>query len=136
MRATAPRSRGLAAVGATLGAWIAADALLSSGLISGQEADAAFFWFWGAPFAAAAAFLGWYAVAGGRSGVRTAARHGCVGGLVAGGGAFFVLGASRLFLSRGVLDGVVYGLRYAPVAAAIGMVACLAVNATRGRRSP
>jgi len=131
---TAPWSRGVAAVGAALAAWIAADALLSSGLISGPASDAAFFWFWGMPFAAAAGFLGWYALAGARPGVRAVARRGCLGGLVTGGGAFLVPGVLTLLRSRGMLDAVMNGLRYAPVAAALGMAACAVVSAKRGRR--
>jgi len=127
-------SRGLAAVGAGLTAWVAVDSLLGGGSASGSPDESQFLLFWGLPFAAAAVFLAWYALRGRRVETRNAARQGCLGGFVAGGGAFLLVLASSLFRSGDTLNGVVAGLLYAPIAGVIGLCVGVAVARMRKRR--
>lgn len=126
--------RWLAAVGAALAAWIAIDSLMGSGLVSGAADDPEFFLLWGVPFAVAAVFFGWYALRGGRAKVRSVARHGCVGGILLGGGVFLLYLASPLFLPWDLLSGVVAALLYAPLAAALGLSIGTALGAMQKRR--
>ena len=127
-------SRGLAAAGAGLTAWVAVDSLLGGGSASGPADASQFLLLWGLPFAAAAAFFGWYAMRGGREEVRDAARHGCLGGILAGGGAFLLVLASSLFRPWDALSGVVAGFVYAPIAAVFGLGAGIALARMRKRR--
>ena len=71
---------------------------------------------------------------GGRKDVRDAARHGCVGGFLAGGGVFLLFFASPLFLSWDALSGAVAGFLYAPMAAVIGLLIGIAMTTMRKRR--
>lgn len=127
-------SRGLAAAGAALTAWAAIDSLLGGGSASGTAGASQFLLLWVLPFATAAIFLGWYAMRGGRKDVRDAARHGCVGGFLAGGGVFLLFFASPLFLSWDALSGAVAGFLYAPMAAVIGLLIGIAMTTMRKRR--
>jgi len=127
-------SRGLAAVGAGLTAWVAVDSLLGGSSASGLGKASQFLLLWGLPFAAAAVFFGWYAIRGGRKEVRDAGRYGCLGGILAGGGAFLLVLASALFRPWDALSGVVAGFVYAPIAAAFGLGAGIALARMRKRR--
>ena len=114
--------RGLAAIGAVLAAWVAVDSLMMSGLASAAADDRGFFLFWGAPFAVVSVFLGWFALRGGHAESRGAAKRGCLGGLLLGGGTFVLCLASPLILPRDALGGAVAALLYAPLAGALGLV--------------
>ncbi|MCK5448313.1 MAG: hypothetical protein KAJ43_09220 [Gemmatimonadetes bacterium] len=127
-------SRGLAAAGAALTAWAAIDSLLGGGSASGTAGASQFLLLWVLPFATAAVFLGWYAMRGGRKDVRDAARHGCLGGLLAGGGVFLLFLVSPLFLSWDALSGAVAGFLYAPIAAVTGLLIGIAAVGMRKRR--
>jgi hypothetical protein len=127
-------ARGLAAVGAVLAAWVAFDSLTNSGLASAAADDLKFFLLWGAPFAVVSVFLGWFALRGGHAEVRSAAKRGCLGGLLLGGGTFVLCLASPLILPRDVLSGAVTAFLYAPVAAALGLVVGVAADTMRRRR--
>ena len=126
--------RGLASAGAALAAWVAVDSLLGGGSASGPADASQFLLLWGLPFAVAAVFSGWYAARGGREEVRDAARHGCLGGLAAGGGAFLLVLASSLFRPWDALSGLVAGLVYAPIAAVFGLGAGIALARMRKQR--
>jgi hypothetical protein len=127
-------SRTLAAGGAVLAGWVAVDSLLGGGSASGPAGASQFLLLWGLPFAAAAAFLAWYALRGGRVETRNAARQGCLGGFVAGGSAFLLILASALVGPGDTLNGVVAGFVYAPIAGVIGLCIGLAVATMRKRR--
>jgi len=127
-------ARGLAAVGAVLAAWVAFDSLTNSGLASAAADDVEFFLLWGAPFAVVAVFLGWFALRGGYAEVRSAAKRGCLVGLLLGGGTFVLCLASPLILPRDALSGAVTAFLYAPVAAALGLVIGVAADTMRKRR--
>ena len=126
--------RWLAAVGAALAAWVAIDSLMGSGLVSGAADDPEFFLFWGVPFACAAVFFGWYALRAGRAEVRSIARHGCLGGILLGGGVFLLYLASPLFLPWDLLNGVVAAFLYGPLAAALGLAIGTVLGAMQKRR--
>lgn len=126
--------RWLAAVGAALAAWVAIDSLMGSGLVSGAANDPEFFLFWGVPFACVAVFFGWYALRAGRADARSIARHGCLGGILLGGGVFLLYLASPLFLARDLLSGVVAAFRYGPLAAAVGLAIGTVLGAMQKRR--
>jgi hypothetical protein len=115
-----------------LSAWVAVDSLVGGGSASGAAGDPSFLVFWALPFAAAAVFLGWYALRGDRREVRDAARHGCVGSLVLGGGVLLFLLARPLLLSGDVLNGAVTALLYAPLAAIVGFL--IGVGSLRMRK--
>jgi len=127
-------ARGLAAVGAVLAAWVAFDSLTNSGLISAAADDVEFFLLWGAPFGVVAVFLGWFALRGGYAETRSAAKRGCLVGLLLGGGTFVLWLASPLILPRDALSGAVTAFLYAPVAAALGLVIGVAADTMRQRR--
>jgi len=127
-------TRGLAAAGAGLTAWVAVDSLLGGSSASGSAGGSQFLLLWGLPFAAAAFFLAWYAIGGGREEVRDAARFGCLGGFLAGGGAFLLVLASSLFRPWDALSGVVAGFVYAPIAAMFGLGVGIALARMRKRR--
>ncbi len=127
-------ARGLAAVGAVLAAWVTFDSLTNSGLISAAADDVEFFLLWGAPFAVVAVYLGWFALRGGDAEVRSAAKRGCLVGLLLGGGTFILCLASPLILPRDALSGAVTAFLYAPVAAALGLVIGVAADRMRQRR--
>jgi len=114
--------RGLATIGAVLAAWVAVDSLMMSGLASAAADDRGFFLFWGAPFAVVSVFLGWFALRGGHAESRSAAKRGCLGGLLLGGAAFVLCLASPLILPRDALGGAVAAFLYAPLAGALGLV--------------
>ena len=124
----------LAAVGAALAAWVAIDSLMGSGLASGAADDPEFFLFWGVPFACVAVFLGWYALRGGRSEARDNAKHGCLGGVLLGGGVFLLYLASPLLLPRDALGGVVAGFQYGPLAAVLGLAIGTVLGVMQKRR--
>jgi len=126
--------RWLAAVGAALAAWVAIDSLMGSGLVSGAADDPEFFLFWGVPFACAAVFFGWYALRAGRAEVRSIARHGCLGGILLGGGVFLLFLASPLFLPWDLLSGVVAAFLYGPLASALGLAIGTVLGAMQKRR--
>ena len=126
--------RGLAGVGAVLAAWVAFDSLTNSGLASAAADDVEFFLLWGAPFAVVSVFLGWFTLRGGYAEVRSAAKRGCLVGLLLGGGTFVLCLASPLILPRDALSGAVTALLYAPVAAALGLVVGVAADTMRKRR--
>ncbi len=71
---------------------------------------------------------------GGRKDVRDVARHGCLGGLLAGGGVFLLFLVSPLFLSWDALSGAVAGFLYAPMAAVTGLLIGVAMASMRKRR--
>lgn len=125
-------SRGLAAVGAGLTAWVAVDSFLGGGSSSGSADESQFLLLWGLPFAAASVFLAWYVLRGQRVETRSAAKQGCLGGFVAGGGAFLLVLAISLFRPGDTLNGVVAGFVYAPSAGVIGL--CIGVAAARMRK--
>ena len=127
-------ARGLAGVGAVLAAWVAFDSLTNSGLASAAADDVEFFLLWGAPFAVVSVFLGWFALRGGYAEVRSAAKRGCLVGLLLGGGTFVLCLASPLILPRDALSGAVTAFLYAPVAAAFGLVVGVAADRMRERR--
>ena len=126
--------RGLSAVGAALATWVAYDSLTNSGLVSAAADDLEFFLFWGAPFAVVAVFLGWFALRGGHAEARSAAKLGCLIGLLLGGGTFVLCLASSLILPRDALSGAVAAFLYAPVASVLGLVIGVAADAMRKRR--
>lgn len=127
-------ARGLAGVGAVLAAWVAFDSLTNSGLASAAADDVEFFLLWGAPFAVVSVFLGWFALRGGYAETRSAAKRGCLVGLLLGGGTFVLCLASPLILPRDALSGAVTAFLYAPVAAALGLVVGVAADTMRKRR--
>ncbi len=127
-------ARVLAAIGAVLAAWIAFDSLTNSGLASAAADDVEFFLLWGAPFAVVSVFLGWFALRGGHAETRSAAKRGCLVGLLLGGGTFVLCLASPLILPRDALSGAVTAFLYAPVAAALGLVIGVAADTMRKRR--
>jgi hypothetical protein len=114
--------RWLAGVGSVFAAWVAADILASSGLVSGAPDDPEFFVLWGVPIAVAAGFLAWYAVRGGREACTGLARYGCLGALLVGGAVFIVFLASPLLLPWDALRGAIAAFLYAPAAGAIGLL--------------
>ena len=127
-------SRGLAAVGAGVTAWVAVDSVLGGGSASGSADESQFLLLWGLPFAAAAVFLAWYAFRGRRVETRNAARQGCLGGFVAGGGAFLLVLASSLFRQGDLLTGVVAGFLYAPIVTVFGLGIGVVMAGVRERR--
>jgi len=129
-----PGLRWLAATGAVLASWVAIDALLGSGLTSGTAADPEFYLYWGVPFAAAAVFLGWFALRGGRAEARYVAKHGCLGSLLVGSAVFMLYFASPLLVRWDALSGAVAAFLYAPPAAVLGLVIGVAIGRHRKRR--
>jgi len=123
-----------AGLGTVLAAWAALDSVVGGGLASGATDDLEFFLLWPLPLAVASAFLGWYALRGAREDVRYTARHGCLGGLLAGGGVFLLFFASPLLLSWDALSGAVAALLYAPLAAVVGLSMGTALAMMRKRR--
>jgi len=126
--------RGLASGGGALAAWVAIDTLLGGGAASGMRDDSRFLLLWGMPFAVAALFLAWYAIRGGREDVRDVARHGCLGGFLAGSVVFLLILASSLFRPWDTLSGVVAGFVHAPIAAVVGLCVGIAMARMRKRR--
>lgn len=120
-----------AALGSTLSAWVAIDGLIAGATGSGASGGAAFYLFWGVPFAAAAIFLAWYAWMGGRPGHDRVARTGCLGATVLGGTVFLVMGLRALEPSRDLLGAVIDGLRFSPLAAVAGLGLGIAGAAAR-----
>lgn len=127
--------RAAAAVGAALAGWVAVDGFLTNVARSSATGGYEFFLFWGVPFVAAAAFLGWYAVYASRSATRTAARSGCLAALLVGGAAFLVLFISPLALPWDALRGAVAAFLYAPLAATLGLAFGLVAHRARRRGS-
>lgn len=127
-----PWLRWLAAAGAVLAAWVAIDSLLGSGLASGAAEDPEFYLYWGVPFAAAALFLGWFALRGGRPEVHHLAKCGCLGSVAAGAGVFLLYFASPFFLPWDPLSGAVAAFLYAPLAAVLGLL--IGIGTSRVRR--
>lgn len=129
MRGRRAWRRMFAGVCSALTAWIAVDALLNSGVVSGDSADPAFFWFWGAPFALASVLFAWLCVTGGSQGSWRRARLGSVGAVLAGALVFAAAFLARWLGGGGVLTGIVEGLRWTPAAAAVGLVFTLWLTA-------
>ncbi|MBT8479176.1 MAG: hypothetical protein KJO06_09670 [Gemmatimonadetes bacterium] len=127
--------RAAATLGAVLTAWVALDSVAGGGLASGAADDLSFLLLWPLPFAVTAAFLGWYALRGGRVDVAGAARHGCVGGALVGGGVFLLLLASPLLLPWDALSGAVAAFLYAPLASVVGLLIGVVTARMRKRRS-
>ena len=127
-------SRGLAAAGAGLTAWVAVDSFLGGGSASGPADESRFLLLWGLPFAAAAVFLAWYAFRGGRTETRHAARQGCMGAFVAGAVVFLWGVATSMFQQGDPLTATVVGLLYAPIAAVLGLGMGSVVARMRRRR--
>jgi hypothetical protein len=113
---------------------VAVDSAAGGGLASGAADDLSFLLLWPLPFAVASAFLGWYAVRGGGEDVGSAARHGCVGGALVGGGVFLVLLASPLLLPWDALSGAVAAFQYAPLASVVGLLMGIVTSRMRKRR--
>ena len=121
-------------MGAGLTAWVAVDSFLGGGSASGSADESQFLLLWGLPFAAAAFFVGWYALRGGRVETRYAAKRGCLGGFLAGGTVLILILAISLFRQGDLLTGVVASFLYAPIATVVGMGIGVAVARMRKRR--
>jgi hypothetical protein len=127
------------AFGAALAGWVAIDAFLSSVNPAAAPGGLEFFLFWGLPFAALSAGLAWYAARGGRQASGRVAKAGCLGAGVAGGSVFMAALTVGTLKSSDLLTGSVEGLKYAPLAAAVGLGVGMArarMRARRSRRAP
>lgn len=123
------------ALGAALAGWVAIDAFVSSVSRAAAPGGLEFFLFWGLPFAALSAELAWYAVRGGRQASGRTARAGCLGATVAGGSVFMAAITVGTLKSSDLLTGSIEGLKYAPLASAVGLGVGMAWARLRARRS-
>ena len=123
-----------AGLGAIVAGWIALDSLVSGVLTAGASGGSEFFLYWGIPFAAAAVFLGWFALLGGRAAARDVAKHGCMGSVLLGGGVFLLYLVSPLVLPWDALGGAVAAFLHGPLAAVLGLVVGLTFGVMRKRR--
>ena len=126
-------TRILAAAGSVLAAWVAVDSVLSNPVRDAAGGGYTFLLYWVLPFAAGAAFLGWYALRGGAPGAAALAKGGCLGGLALGGGVFLLYATSPLVLPWDALTGAVHALLYAPLAGAVGLLIGVTLASRRQR---